>query len=77
MDRYEGIDQVEALLQKHGRVSYRSIKLQFALNEEQLETVNDELIEVRELAVDTPLVTLRRYSFCPSRQRRFRPRWLF
>src|SRR5262245_18522817 len=52
MDLYEVIDQVTTLLQKHGRVSYRSIQLQFALNEEQLETITDELITVRELAAE-------------------------
>src|SRR5215510_9240506 len=52
MDLYAVIDQVVTLLQKHGRVSYRSIRLQFALNDEQLEAVTDELIAVRELAAD-------------------------
>src|SRR5262245_51820698 len=52
MDLYAIIDEVVALLQKHRRVSYRSIKLQFALNDEQLEAITDELIAVRELAVD-------------------------
>src|SRR5262245_24357038 len=52
MDLYAIIDEVVALLQKHRRVSYRSIRLQFALNDEQLAAVTDELIAVRELAVD-------------------------
>jgi hypothetical protein len=52
MDLYAVIDQVVPLLQKHGRVSYSAIRLQFALNEEQLEAVTEELIAVRELAVD-------------------------
>jgi predicted ATPase/class 3 adenylate cyclase len=52
MDLYAVIDQVATLLQTHGRVSYRSMQLQFALNAEQLEAVKDELIAVRELAVD-------------------------
>ena len=47
MDLYEIIDQIEALLQKHGRVSYRSIKLQFTLNDEYLETVKEELVDIR------------------------------
>jgi class 3 adenylate cyclase/predicted ATPase len=52
MDLYEVIDQIVTLLQKHGRVSYRTIRLQFALNDEQLEAVTDELIAGRELAAD-------------------------
>jgi len=52
MDLYAIIDQIEALLQKHGRVSYRSIKLQFKLDDEYLETVKEELVDIRELALD-------------------------
>src|SRR5262245_6576310 len=52
MDLYAVIDQVVTLLQQHGRVSYRAIRLQFALNDEQLEAVTEELTAVRELAMD-------------------------
>ena len=34
MDLYEAIDQVKALLQKHGRVTYRALKLQFKLEDD-------------------------------------------
>jgi Putative transposase len=34
MDLYAVIDQVASLLQRHGRVSYRSIQLQFGLTAE-------------------------------------------
>src|SRR5262245_20778268 len=52
MDLYEIIDQVVALLQTHGRVTYRALKLQFHLDDEHLEALKDELIEARELAHD-------------------------
>src|SRR6185369_14501198 len=52
MDLYEVIDHVVALLQKHGRITYRALKLQFALDNEHLEALKEELIEARELAVD-------------------------
>ena len=40
------------LLQDSGRVSYRAMKREFALDEEELEDLKLELIEVRELATD-------------------------
>src|SRR5215210_1891337 len=52
MDLYKIIDQVVALLQKHGRVTYRALKLQFQLDDEHLEALKEELIEARELALD-------------------------
>src|SRR5215471_7350533 len=52
MDLYAVIDQVATLLQRHGRVSHRSIQLQFGLSAEQLAVVSEELTAVRELAVD-------------------------
>jgi class 3 adenylate cyclase len=52
MDLYEVIDQVVALLQKHGRITYRALKLQFALDNEHLAALKEELIEARELASD-------------------------
>src|SRR5262245_19184069 len=52
MDMYEIIAQVEALLQKHGRVSYRSVQYQFHLDEEGLAVLKEELIDIREVATD-------------------------
>ena len=52
MDVYEVIDQVAALLQQRGRVTYRSLKYQFKLDDEGLEVLKEELIEAQELAVD-------------------------
>jgi class 3 adenylate cyclase/predicted ATPase len=52
MDLYAVSDQVAALLQQRGRLAYRMLKLQFHLDDEQLEALKEELIEVKELAVD-------------------------
>src|SRR4029450_4172604 len=52
MDLYAVSDQVVALLQQRGRLAYRMLKLQFQLDDEQLEALKEELIEVKELAVD-------------------------
>ena len=48
----EILDQAIAMLQRRGRVSYRTLMLQFHLNEESLEGLKEELIEVHHLAVD-------------------------
>src|SRR5713226_9028880 len=40
------------MLQRRGRVSYRTLTLQFHLDEESLEALKEELIEVHHLAVD-------------------------
>ena len=40
----EILDQAIAMLQRRGRVTYRTLKLQFALDDEQLATVKDELV---------------------------------
>src|SRR5262249_61131478 len=52
MDLYEIIAQVEALLQKHGRVSYRSVQYQFQVDDEGLAVLKEELIDIREVAAD-------------------------
>ena len=48
----EILDQASALLQRKGRLTYRSLKLEFALDDEQLDVLKEELIEGQELAVD-------------------------
>lgn len=48
----EIIDQASALLQRKGRITYRSLKLEFDLDDEQLDVLKGELIEGQELAVD-------------------------
>ena len=52
MKFYEVVNQVVALLQREGRVSYRALRLEFDLNDDALEALKEELIEVKELAVD-------------------------
>jgi len=52
MDFYAVLAQVIELLQREGRVSYRALKLQFSLDDDQLEALKDELIEAKRLAVD-------------------------
>lgn len=48
----ETLEQARDLLQRKGRLSYRTLKLEFDLSEEQLEALKEELIEVQKLAVD-------------------------
>lgn len=52
MDFYEVLEQVLVLLQRHGRLSYRALKLQFQLDDEYLDTLKEELIVVQKVAVD-------------------------
>src|SRR5262245_14568315 len=52
MTFYEVLEQVLALLQQHGRVSYRALKRQFALDDDYIEDLKAELIQARRLAVD-------------------------
>src|SRR5690349_19024842 len=46
------LDQALATLQRRGRVTYRTLKLQFQLDEEQLEALKEELIEGQRVALD-------------------------
>ena len=48
----EILDQAIAMLQRRGRVTYRMLRLQFQLDEEQLEALKEALIEAERLAVD-------------------------
>ncbi|MBI3247899.1 MAG: AAA family ATPase [Deltaproteobacteria bacterium] len=48
----EALDQVRELLQQRGRVTYRSLKLRYQLDEELLAGVTDELISAEWVAVD-------------------------
>ena len=40
----EILDQAIAMLQRRGRVTYRTLKRQFQLDDEQLATLKDELL---------------------------------
>jgi class 3 adenylate cyclase len=48
----EILDQAMALLQRRGRVTYRMLKVQFQLGDEQLEALKEELMYGQQLAVD-------------------------
>ena len=52
MDFVAVVDQVIALLRQRGRVTYRTLKRQFQLDDAALEDLKDELIEGQRLAVD-------------------------
>ena len=44
MDFYEVVDQVVKLLQQRGRLTYRSLKVQFKLDDAACEALKDELL---------------------------------
>ena len=46
------LDQAIAMLQRRGRITYRTLKRQFNLDNEALEDLKEELIEAEQLAVD-------------------------
>src|SRR5499427_9994475 len=48
----EILDQAIAMLQRRGRVTYRTLRLQYQLDEEQLEALKEALIDAERLAVD-------------------------
>src|SRR5215510_13122396 len=48
----EILDQALAMVQRRGRVTYRTLKLQFALDDEQLATLKDELLYSQPHVVD-------------------------
>ena len=48
----EVLDQAIAMLQRRGRLTYRTLQLQFELDEAHLEALKDELIYGQRLAVD-------------------------
>src|SRR5712691_8443759 len=48
----EVLDQAIAMLQRRGRLTYRTLQLQFQLDEAHLEALKDELIYGQRLAVD-------------------------
>src|SRR5262245_23351267 len=48
----EVLDQVRELLQQRGRVTYRSLKLRYQLDDELLTGVIDELISAERVAAD-------------------------
>ena len=52
MDFYAVLDKVIELLRSRGRLTYGALKLQFGLNDEQLEVLKEEIIAAQHLAMD-------------------------
>jgi class 3 adenylate cyclase len=52
MDLFAVIDQVIELLRSRGRVSYRALKVQFHLDDEQLDALKEELLYAHQGAVE-------------------------
>jgi predicted ATPase/class 3 adenylate cyclase len=52
MTFYELVNQVLAVLQREGRVSYRALKREFSLDDDYLEDLKVELIDAKRLAAD-------------------------
>jgi hypothetical protein len=52
MDFVAVVDQAIALLRQRGRLTYRTLQLQFQLDEAHLEALKEELIEGQRLAAD-------------------------
>ena len=52
MDFVAVVDQAITLLRQRGRVTYRTLQLQFQLDAAHLEALKDELIEGQRVAVD-------------------------
>jgi len=48
----EIVDQALAMLQRRGRVAYRTLKRQFNLDDEALDDLKVELIEAQQVAID-------------------------
>src|SRR5215510_12960597 len=52
MEFYNILDQIVALLQRRGRVTYNALKLQFTLDDDQLAVLKDELLYAHPQVVD-------------------------
>jgi len=52
MDFYTVLDQAVDLLRQRGRVTYRALKLQFQLDDDQLEALKDELLNAHPEVAD-------------------------
>src|SRR5262250_986759 len=52
MDFYEVLERVLELLQRHRRVSYRALKVQFDLDDDCLDLLKEELIDIQHVARD-------------------------
>ena len=50
MDFVAVLDQVITLLRQRGRVAYRTLKVQFQLDDDALEALKDELLYAQQVA---------------------------
>jgi hypothetical protein len=48
----EVVDHASTLLQRRGRITYRALRREFALDEESLEDLKAELIDAQRIATD-------------------------
>ena len=48
----EMLEQALEMLQRRGRVSYRALKAQFQIDDDQLDVLKEEIIEVHQLGYD-------------------------
>ena len=48
----EIVEQAKTLLQRKERISYRALKKEFDLDDEQLDILKEELVDIEELAID-------------------------
>lgn len=48
----EVLAQVRELLEREGRVSYRALKRRFAIDDDYLQDLKDELVDAKRLASD-------------------------
>ena len=48
----EILTQAKEWLQREGRLTYRALKLEFDLDDEQLDVLKDELVKAKRLAID-------------------------
>ena len=49
MTFYEMLEQVIILLQRHGRLSYRALTVQFELDDDRLDLLKEELIDIQHI----------------------------
>ncbi len=56
MKFYKVVDQAIELLRSRGRATYRALKREFALDDDFLEDLKEELIEGQQVAVDEVVV---------------------
>jgi hypothetical protein len=54
------LEQVITLLQRQGRVSYRALKRRFAIDDDYIEDLKEEIIHAQRLATDEDAISWER-----------------